>query len=424
MEVLYSCCAGLDVHKKKVTACVFLSQEGKRPSKQVRTFSTMLDDLQQLSSWLSAQGVTHVAMESTGVYWRPIWNVLEGDFTLLLANAHHIKTVPGRKTDVKDCEWIAELLRHGLLKGSFVPAQGQRDLRELTRYRTSLLQEKSAEVNRLQKTLEGANIKLAAVATDVMGVSGREILAALVAGTTDPAILAELARGKLRDKQGELQRALAGRFREHHRFLMAQQLAHIDDLDQLIAELDREIAERLRPFEEVISRLDAIPGIGRRIAEILIAEIGVDMSRFPTSGHLASWAGMCPGNNESAGKRHSGKTRKGNAYLRVVLTEAAQAAAHKKDSYLAAQFHRLAARRGRKRAALAVGHSILIIAYHLLAHTDRTYQDLGHTYFDRRDSEAIERRLVKRLQQLGNRVTLEKVGVPQPPAPASNLEAA
>jgi len=423
MEVFYSRCAGLDVHKKKVTVCVLIGEGGQRPSKQIRTFSTMWDDLQQLSSWLKGEGVTHVAMESTGVYWQPIWNALEGSFELLLVNAHHIKTVPGRKTDVKDSEWIADLLRHGLLKGSFVPAREQRELRELTRYRTSLLQEKSAEVNRLQKTLEGANIKLASVVTDVMGASGREMLAALVAGTTDPTVLVELARGKLRDKQPELQRALAGRFREHHRFLVAQQLAHIDDLDHLIAELDREIAERLRPFEETISRLDAIPGIGRRIAEILIAEIGTDMSRFPTSAHLASWAGMCPGNNESAGKRHSGKTRKGNSYLRVVLTEAANAAARKKGSYLAAQFRRLAKRRGGKRAALAVGHSILVIAYHLLAHADRPYEDLGYTYFDRRDRDIIERRLVKRLEQLGNRVTLEKVGLAQPSAP-STLEAA
>ena len=423
MEVLYPRCAGLDVHKKSVTACVCISEDGKRPSKQIRSFSTMLDGLQELATWLTDNGVTHVAMEITGVYWKPIWNVLEGDFTLLLVNAHHIKTVPGRKTDVKDCEWIADLLRHGLLKGSFVPPQSQQDVRELTRYRTSLLQEKSAEVNRLQKTLEGANIKLASVASNVMGVSGREMLAALVAGTTDPAVLAALARGKLREKMPELQRALAGRFRAHHRFLVAQQLAHIDDLDALIAQLDREIAERLRPFEDMIVRLDTIPGIGRRLAEILIAEIGVDMSRFPTAAHLASWAGMCPGNNESAGKRHSGKTRKGNRHLRAALTEAAQAAAHKKDSYLAAQARRLAARRGKKRATLAVGHSILVIVYHVLAHADSTYRDLGHTYFDRRDSDALERRLVRRLESLGNRVTVEKVVAPEP-AVASKGEAA
>jgi transposase len=414
MDVLYPHCAGLDVHKKSVTACVIISVDGQRPSKQIRLFSTMLDDLQKLATWLMDNGVTHVAMESTGVYWKPIWNVLEDDFALLLANARHIKAVPGRKTDVKDCEWIAELLRHGLLKGSFVPPQSQRDVRELTRYRTSLLEERTAEVNRLHKTLEGANIKLTSVATDVMGVSGREMLAALVAGTTDPTVLAELARGKLRNKMLELERALAGRFRVHQRFLVAQQLAHIDYLDESIARLDYEIAERLRPFENAAVRLDAIPGIGRRTAEVLLAEVGVDMSRFPTANHLASWAGMCPGNNESAGKRHSGKTRKGNRYLRAALTEAAHAASRKRESYLAAQFHRLAARRGKKRATLAVGHTILIIAYHLLAHAESTYQDLGRTYYDRRDSDAVERRLIKRLESLGNRVTLEKVVVPEP----------
>jgi transposase len=407
MEVVYSRCAGLDVHKKSVTACVLISEAGRRPSRQIRTFSTMTGDLEQLSAWLASQGVTVVAMESTGVYWQPVWNVLEGRFELLLINARHIKAVPGRKTDTRDCEWIAELLRHGLLKASFVPDQRQRDLRELTRYRTSLLQERSAEVNRLQKTLEGANIKLASVASDLMGASGREMLEQLVAGSTDAAAMAALARGKLREKMPELERALSGRFREHQRFLVAQQLAHIDYLDEAIARLDGEIGERLRPFEDAVARLDAIPGIGRRNAEVLIAEVGLDMSRFPSSAHLASWAGMCPGNNESAGKRHSGKTRKGNRYLRSALTEAAQAACRKKDSYLAAQGRRLASRCGRKKAAFAVAHSILVIAYHLLKHPDSLYQDLGMHYFDLRDHQNIERRLVNRLEGLGYHVKLE-----------------
>ncbi len=408
MEVLYSRCCGLDVHKKSVTACILITEGGKPPIKQVRAFSTMLDDLLQLSDWLTANGVTHVAMESTGVYWQPIWNVLEGSFTLLLVNAHHIKSVPGRKTDIKDCEWIADVLRHGLLRGSFVPDQGQRETRELTRYRTSLMQERTAEVNRLQKTLEGANIKLASVATDVMGVSAREMLEGLVAGKSDPAALADLARGKLRDKMENLQRALSGRFRDHHRFLVAQHLAHIDYLDEAIQRLDAEIAERLRPFEDAIVRLDGIPGVGRRVAEVLIAEIGVDMSRFPTAKHLASWAGMCPGNNESAGKHRSGKTRKGNPYVRSALTQAAQSLSRKKDSYLSEQKKRLGARRGNKKAAIAVGHSILIIAYHILKGSC-LYQDLGQNYFDMRNQAIIESRLVKKLEHMGYRVTLERV---------------
>jgi len=409
MEVLYPCCCGLDVHKKSVTACVIITESGKRPLKIIRSFGTMTQDLQDLANWLTEQGVNHVAMESTGIYWQPIWNVLEGHFNLLLINARHIKAVPGRKTDVKDCEWIADLLRHGLLKGSFVPSQEQRQLRELTRYRASLVEERATEVNRLQKALEGANIKLGVVATDVMGVSGREILAALVAGTTDPVVLAEMARGKLREKIPVLQKALSGRFGEHQRFLVARQLAHIGYLEEAIAELDREVAERVRPFEDAIVRLDAIPGVGRRIAEVLLAEIGTDMSRFPTARHLASWAGMCPGNNESAGKHRSGKTRKGNRYLQAALVEAAQAAFRKKESYLATQGHRLAARRGKKKAVVAVGHTLLVIVYHLLKHPESIYQDLGMHYFDQRDHEMIQRRLVKRLEGLGYRVTIEPI---------------
>lgn len=409
MEVIHPRCCGLDVHKKSVTACVILSEPGKRQQKEIHTFTTMTDDLERLAAWLGRNEVTHVAMESTGIYWRPIWNILEERFNLLLVNAYHLKRVPGHKTDVKDAEWIADCLRHGLLKGSFVPPQSQREVRELTRYRTSLIEERTAEVNRLQKTLEAANIKLSSVASDVVGKSGRAILGALVAGTTDTAVLAELSRGKLRDKIPELQRALAGRFGQHQRFLVAQQLGHIDYLDQTIAELDAEIAERQRPFEDAIARIDVIPGVGRRVAEVIVAELGVDMSRFPTDRNVSSWVGVCPGNYESAGKHRSGRAGKGNSYLRSALVEAAQAAFRTKNSYLAAQGHRLAARRGKKKAVFAVAHSILVIVYHLLKNPDSIYKDLGIHYFDQRDREMIERRLIKRLEALGNRVTIEHV---------------
>ena len=407
MDVISPRCCGLDIHKKSVVACVIVPGPDGQPAKEIRAFGTMTDDLLKLSAWLTATGVTEVAMESTGVYWQPIWNILEGNFALLLVNAQHIKAVPGRKTDVRDCEWIADLLRHGLLKGSFVPDREQRELREVTRYRTSLIQERTAEVNRLQKTLEGANIKLASVATDILGKSGREMLEGLVAGTTDPVALADLARGKLRKKLPDLQRALAGCFRAHHQFLIAQQLAHIDDLDAAIAALDAQIEEQMRPFVEEIARLDAIPGVGERTAQVIVAEVGVDMDRFPTAKHLASWAGMAPGNKTSAGKRLSGKTRKGNRYLRSALTEAAQAATRKKDSYLSAQFHRLAPRRGKKKAIIAVGHTILTIAYHLLKDPHSCYRDLGAHYFDQHDREIVQRRLVRRLESLGYHVTLD-----------------
>jgi transposase len=327
MRVVHERCCGLDVHKKTVVACVLTPGSGGRPRREVRTFGTMTDDLEHLAGWLASEGVTHVAMESTGVFWQPIWNLLEARFTLLLVNAQHIKAVPGRKTDVKDCEWLADLLRHGLLKASFVPERAQRELRELTRYRASLLEERAAVVNRLQKTLEGANIKLAAVASNVVGASGRRMLERLLAGADDPTALADLARGKLRAKLPELERALVGQFGPHQRFLVARQLAHLDFLDEAIDQVSTEIRERTAPFADAIERLDTIPGVGRRTAEILVAEIGTDMGRFPTAAHLASWAGMCPGSDESAGKRRSGRTRKGNRWLRTALVEAAQAAA-------------------------------------------------------------------------------------------------
>jgi transposase len=410
MEVVCERCCGLDVHKQRVVACVVVSVGAGPPHKEVRTFGTMTDELLRLAAWLTGHGVTRVALESTGVYWQPVWNVLEAaeaGFELLLVNARHVKAVPGRKTDVKDSEWLADLLRHGLLKASFVPDRAQRELRELTRYRTALVQERAAEVNRLQKTLEGANVKLAGVATDVLGVSGRRILDALAAGATDPAALAELAKGRLRQKLPELQRALTGRVGAHQRFLLAQQLAHLDDLDEALAALDAEVAARLRPFAAQVAQLDAIPGVGQRTAEVLLAEVGADVRRFPTAAHLASWAGMCPGNHESAGKRLSGRTRKGNQALRAALIQAAHAAGRTKHTYLAAQSQRLTARRGRKRAIVAVGHSILVIAYHLLKDPQRPYQDLGPGHLDQRDRERVGRRLVRRLETLGYRVALE-----------------
>jgi transposase len=369
----------------------------------------MTEDLERLAGWLAERGVGHVALESTGSYWKPVWNVLEEwRFALVLANAQHVKHVPGRKTDVKDAEWLADLLRHGLLRGSFVPDRAQRELRELTRYRTSLVEERTAAVNRLQKVLEGANIKLASVASDVTGASGRAMPAELVAGSTDAAALAELAQGRLREKIPALQRALTGRVGPHQRFLLAQQLAHVDFLDEQIARLDAEVAERTRPFGDAIARLDTIPGVSRRIAETLVAEVGVGLDRFPTAGHLASWAGMCPGSDESAGKRRSGKTRKGNPALRSALTQAGHAAGRAKTTYLGAQYRRLAARRGAKKATIAVGHTILTIAYHLL-NRSTTYQDLGPGYFDERDRDAVRRRLVGRLEKLGYKVTTEPV---------------
>ncbi len=406
MDVVYARCCGIDIHKKTAVACVINADPNGRPRKQIRTFGTMTDDLLALADWLAAEGVTHVAMESTGVYWKAPYNLLEGQFEVLLANAQHIKAVPGRKTDVQDAEWIADLLRHGLLKASFVPDRPQRELRELTRYRTAVVRERATEANRLQKTLEGANIKLGDVASNILGQSARQMLEGLVVGA-DPVSLAQFARGRLREKIPQLERALAGRFAAHQRFLIAQQLAHIDYLDEAIERLNAEVAERLGPFVSTIERLDAIPGIARRTAENVLAEIGPDVHRFPTAGHLASWAGLCPGHHESAGKQKRGTTRPGNPWLRAALVEAARAAARSKDTYLAAQYQRIARRRGGKKAAVAVGHSILVIIWHLLQH-DCAYVDLGAGYFDEHDRAFAKRHLVRRLEQLGYTVNLSR----------------
>jgi transposase len=406
MAVLYERCCGLDLHKRTVVACRVVPGPEGQPHKAIRTFGTMTADRLELADWLGAAGVTHVAMESTGVYWKPVYNLLEAQFTLLLVNAQHVKAVPGRKTDVRDCEWLADLLRHGLLRASFVPARPQRELRELTRYRTALVQERSAESNRLQKTLEGANIQLTAVATSIRGKSAREMLAALVAGVSEPTALAELARGRRREKRAALEQALRGSFGAHQRFLVAQQLAHLDALDEAVTEVSTEIAARLQAQEEALTRLMTIPGVGRRVAEGFAAESGTDLSRFPSARQLAAWAGLAPGTNESAGKRRSGKTRKGSPWLRTLLVEAGQAAGRTKNTYLAAQYHRLAARRGKKRAAVAVGHTILVISYYLLTR-GTSYEELGGGYFDTLDRLAVERRLVHRLEMLGNKVILE-----------------
>lgn len=404
MRVLHERCCGLDVHKEFVVACLLTVDADGQAVRELRTFKTMTADLLALSDWLKAAGCTHVAMESTGVYWKPVYNLLEGEFELLLANAQHLKRVPGRKTDASDAEWIAELLQHGLLRGSFVPDVEQRDLRDLTRYRTSLVQERSRTVNRVQKVLEGANIKLASVVSNVLGVSARAMLEGLLEGG-DPQALADLARGRLRDKRPQLAQALKGCLREHHRFLVAEHLAHIDYLDEAIARVSEEIEERMRPFEEDIKRLDTIPGVDRRTAEVLLAEIGHDMSRFPTAHHLASWTGMCPGQNETGGKRYSGKTRPGNHWLCQALVEASHAASRSKDTYLSAQYSRLARRRGKKKAEIAVAHSILVIVYHLLTRKEE-YRDLGPNYFDERNRQHLQRSLIRRLERLGYHVAL------------------
>jgi transposase len=407
MQVTHERCAGLDVHKKGVTACVLAGGGSAQPKPVVRTFGTMTEDLLRLGDWLGSQGVTDVAMESTGVFWKPIYNLLEDRFELLLVNAAHMKAVPGRKTDANDAEWIADLLRHGLLRPSYIPDRPQRELRELTRYRTSLVRNRSAEVNRVQKVLEGANIKLASLASDVMGVSGRAMIQAMVEGIEDPKVLAELAEGKMRKKIPELMLALKGRVGDHQRFLLAQQLEHLDYLDAGIQQVGEEIGRRLDPFQEVLELLDTIPGVGERVAQVILAEMGIDVAdHLPDDRHAAAWAGVAPGNNQSAGKQRSTKTRQGNPALKLALIESAQAAAHTKNNYLSAQYHRIAARRGHKRAIVAVAHSILVIAYHIIK--DRVpYQDLGAQYFDERNREAIERRLVARLQALGNVVTLQ-----------------
>jgi transposase len=406
MQVLHERCCGLDVHKKTVVACILITHPDGQMERRVRTFGTMTADLLALSDWLNTFAVTHLAMESTGVYWKPVFNILEDDQrTIVLTNPQHMRAVPGRKTDVKDSEWLADLLRHGLLRASFIPPAPIRELRELTRYRKTLVQERAQETLRLQKVLEAANIKLSAVASDVLGASGRDMLHAILNGEDDPVVLAELARGKLRAKLPELHRALDGRVTPAQRVLLRQLLAHIAFLDESLASLHDAIEQDLLPYANAIELLQTIPGVSARAAATIIAEIGVDMSRFPSAKHLASWAGVCPGNRQSGGKRLSGTPTKGNMWLRAVLGEVAWAAARTRDTYLSAQFQRLARRRGRKKAVVAVGHSILVMIYYLLR-TGRPYAERGAGYFDQLDTERVTRHHVARLSQLGYQVVL------------------
>jgi transposase len=404
MQIVYARCAGLDVHKKTVVACLLFPEHGQQ-RKERQTFSTMTPDLVRLRDWLKEHDCTCVAMESTGVFWKPIYNLLEGHLEVLVVNAQHLKAVAGRKTDVKDAEWIADLLQHGLLRPSFIPPAWQRRLRDLTRARSTLIEERARVIARLQKAWEDANIKLASVASDVMGTSAQHMLQALVKGELSPTAMAELARGRMRAKREQLAQALTGHLQPHHGCLIAEHLAHSESLEEAIHRRSAEIVQRLSPSEEILGRLETIPGIKRRWAEIILAEIGPEMRRFPSAGHLASWAGMCPGNQESARKRLSGKTRKGSQWLRTALVEAAHAASHCKECSLSAHYHQIAVRRGKKRAAVALGHTLLLRIYHVIAEK-KEYAELAGDYRDQLDRQGKEKRRVRQLEKLGFEVTL------------------
>ena len=404
MEVIYERCCGLDIHKASITACVI---DGSK--KEIRTFGTMTDDLLQMTAFLRERGVEMTAMESTGSFWKPIFNIMEVEgIPAILVNAAHIKNVPGRKTDVKDAEWIADCLKHGLLRASFVKPRDQRELCELIRYRLSMIEERAREYNRMGKVLEGANIKLTSVTSKMDTVSGMNMVRALSEGVVDPELLASMAKGTLRSKMNELERALNGLIQPHQQMILKAMLEHIEQLSKLIEALDNEIEKRMSQDVELIEALDEITGVGKISAQTIIAEIGTDMSRFATADNLASWACICPGNNESAGKKKSGKTKKANSTLKKTLVQCGRSAANSKNTYLSAQYHRIAARRGRNRAVVAVGHSILVICYHMIKNRT-SYNDLGADFFKKRSEEAIVNQNVKRLESLGYRITIEKV---------------
>jgi transposase len=408
MEIEHARCCGIDVHKATVCACISI-KDGGTAEKYKQRFDTTTSQLRELVEWLHQYQVTKVAMEATGVYWKPVWNILEEEFELLLVNPQHLKSIPGKKTDFKDGERIGELLQHGLLRGSFVPPRPIRELRDLTRMRATLAQERSSIINRIEKTLEDPNLKLGVVASDVVGVSGRAMLDAIVAGETDPATLAEMAKGTLRKKIPQLKLALEGKITEHHRFMLRQWLEMLDFVDGKIALLDQQIVEQSRPFEAVLQTWMQVPGLRRVNAYGLLAEIGADMSQFPTAAHLASWAAVCPGNRESAGKQSSGKIRPGNPWLRRMLCEAAWAASRTKNSYFRALYHRLARVRGKNRALIAVAHSLLVTVYEMTVN-GQPYRDLGLDHFQRLHKDNLEKILVKRLENLGHRVILQPKG--------------
>lgn len=407
MEPIIERCCGLDVHQSKIVACLLTGPANKKAKKQIRAFSAFTRDLAALREWLLAENVTHVGMESTSVYWMGVYAVLEENFQLVVGNAHHIKNVPGRKTDVSDAEWIAELLRHGLIRSSFVPPRPIRDLRDLTRYRRALVDSRSAECNRLIKVLEMANVKLAMVCSEVLGVSGTLMIRQLIKGNTDRRAISELAKGALRNKKDQLELALDGCLSEHHRRLLEMQLARIDRLDADVEVLDKQIEERLQPYQRQLHLLCQIPGVDCTVAAVIIAELGADMSVFPTERHVAAWAGVSPGNNESAGKRKGGRRRTGNVHLTTALVLAAHCAARQNGSYLKDKYWRLKARRGAKRAAVAVGRKILIAGYHMLK-TGRDYRDLGDAFLDSIDETMVCNNLVRRLERLGYHVSIEK----------------
>lgn len=436
MDVLINRCAGLDVHKKTIVVCVLVVGADGRVSKEIREYRTMTRDILNLADWLAQSEVTHVAMESTGVFWKPIYNLLDGRFEILLVNAQHIKQVPGRKTDVKDCEWIARCLQHGLLRASFIPSRATRDLRDLLRHRAQLASEKTRETNRIHKILEDANIKLGAVASDILGVSGRAMIRAMIDGEEDSEALAELARRKLRGKIPDLRVALEGKVLDHHRFMLRMHLAHVEYIESQIEEITVRVEQLMSPqgpsggpdggrsqelvadavsqpvqqpfsYDQAIALLVPVPGLERSVIQNILAETGLDMAQFPSAAHISSWAGVCPGNNESAGKRRSGKTTKGSRWLRRSLCQAAWAAARSCDTYFSAQYKRLAPRRGKKRAIMAVAHSLLVTIYHMLK-TRTPYRDLGANWFDQLHPEKLTRYLVRRLETLGYKVSLER----------------